>query len=177
MQKILSVFYKYRMSLQLAFQTLDKDSSGKIDVLEFKNGLRALNALMEQPLSDLQISELHKVSLALDIFQLFQIIDKDGDGSIDYDEFLHSFQVVDGKDNPFVKELKPVRTSSDLVRQTASSPRKISTPDRQRSHSLPPLPPGSAHTQPSTSPPLRAPHSPVEKDKESRKNPFRRFFS
>ena len=71
MQKILSVFYKYRMSLQLAFQTLDKDSSGKIDVLEFKNGLRALNALMEQPLSDLQISELHKVRTCFGCFPTF----------------------------------------------------------------------------------------------------------
>jgi Ca2+-binding EF-hand superfamily protein len=61
LQKILSVFYKNRVSLQIAFQSMDKDSSGKIDVNEFKNGLRALNELMDQQLSDLQIAELHRV--------------------------------------------------------------------------------------------------------------------
>jgi Ca2+-binding EF-hand superfamily protein len=62
---------------------MDLDSSGKIDVNEFKVGLQALNVLLECPLSDLQIQELHRS------------IDRDGDGMIDYDEFLTSFEVVD----------------------------------------------------------------------------------
>lgn len=82
-QKFCSLFYINRISLQAAFESLDLDSSGKIDVQEFKAGLQALNLLLEYPLSDMQISELHK------------LIDKDGDGTIDYEEFLHSFEVVD----------------------------------------------------------------------------------
>lgn len=55
---------------------------GTIDTLEFKEGLESLNVLKDYPLSDLQIK------------QLFKYIDKDGNGKIEYAEFLSSFEVM-----------------------------------------------------------------------------------
>jgi len=48
---------------------MDIDGSGKIDVEEFKAGLKALNVLLQVPLNDVQIKTLHSV------------IDKDKDGT------------------------------------------------------------------------------------------------
>jgi hypothetical protein len=50
---------------------------------EFQAGLRAINALLDPPLSSEQIEALR------------QALDRNGDGSVDYKEFLEGFQIVD----------------------------------------------------------------------------------
>lgn len=62
---------------------MDVDNSGKLDLDEFTNGIRLLNDLVKEPLTETQIKELYNA------------LDTNKDGLVDYDEFLLSFQVVD----------------------------------------------------------------------------------
>lgn len=61
----------------------DTDNNGEITSDEFSAGLKALNVLLEKPLTESQIEEL------------MYALDKDGNGRISFDEFFSGFQVVD----------------------------------------------------------------------------------
>ncbi len=58
-------------------------NSGKIGVPEFKEALMAFNILLDCPLDDTQIQELH------------HIMDRDKDGLLSLDDFLQNFEIVD----------------------------------------------------------------------------------
>ena len=57
-----------------------------VDLEEFKEGLESLEIFKKYSLTDGQIEELYKM------------IDSDNNGVIDYDEFLHSFEIIDTAD-------------------------------------------------------------------------------
>ena len=84
-QQVTNVLYQHRIQLRSAFRMFDTDNDGKVTAAEFHNGLKAINALLDSPISDLQIDEL------------LNALDRNGDGSLDYKEFLEGFQIVDSK--------------------------------------------------------------------------------
>jgi len=81
-QKICDCIRKSKTQLKTYFLSLDSDKSGKVDINEFKVGLESMNILLEQPLTDDQITII------------YTHIDKDLDGFIDFNEFLNAFSVV-----------------------------------------------------------------------------------
>jgi len=72
-----------KAQLLRAFQALDTEKSGMVDVVKFKAGLTALNVLLDTPLSENQIKKLHQSN------------DKDSRGFVNYEDFLNSFNVKD----------------------------------------------------------------------------------
>ena len=80
-QQVSNVLYQHRIQLRSAFRLFDTDNDGKVTAGEFQGGLKAINALLDSPLSEMQVD------------QLMQCLDKNGDGALDYKEFLEGFQV------------------------------------------------------------------------------------
>jgi Ca2+-binding EF-hand superfamily protein len=80
-QTVCDAIRKSKVQLKAVFREMDTDHSGNIDVQEFRAGLEAMNILLQCPMTDVQIAKLHKA------------VDKDGDGYINYDEFLKSFEI------------------------------------------------------------------------------------
>lgn len=86
---ISNFFFKNRLNLKKAFEMFDFSQSGKVTMEDFKAGIKAINDAMTTPLSDIQIE------------RVYQSIDKDGNGLIQYDEFLRSFEDVQAKNHGF----------------------------------------------------------------------------
>jgi len=86
-EKIIAVLYEYRVELAAAFSMFDTDRSGRISSKEFRVGLQALTSLTSSPLTDMQADELLKV------------LDTNGDGEIDWQEFVGAFKLVDMNGN------------------------------------------------------------------------------
>jgi protein phosphatase len=82
-QQVSNVLYQHRIQLRSAFRMFDTDNDGKVTAEEFQSGLKAINALLDNPLSEMQVD------------QLMKSLDRNGDGSLDYKEFLEGFQIVD----------------------------------------------------------------------------------
>ena len=80
-QLVSNVLYQHRIQLRSAFRMFDTNNDGKVTAAEFQGGLNAINALLDSPLSEMQVE------------QLIKSLDKDGDGELDYKEFLEGFQV------------------------------------------------------------------------------------
>jgi len=80
-QTVCDAVRQSKVQLKSIFREMDKDRSGTIDAEEFRAGLEAVNILLSNPMTDIQIAKLRKA------------IDKDGDGVINYDEFLKCFEV------------------------------------------------------------------------------------
>mmetsp|Transcript_41508 Transcript_41508/g.111180 ORF Transcript_41508/g.111180 Transcript_41508/m.111180 type:complete len:233 (-) Transcript_41508:48-746(-) len=84
-ESILAVLQKHAGTLSYAFRYFDPKGKGSVSREDFKTGMRALNASMAGangtggPLTDDQ----------LEVFADF--VDTDGDGNIDYQEFLNAF--------------------------------------------------------------------------------------
>eukprot|EP00946_MAST-07B_sp_MAST-7B-sp1_P001214 g1214.t1 len=80
-QQVANSLFQHRVQMLSAFRMFDIDNSGEISAREFRVGLRAVNKLLPQALSNVQIDELRRA------------LDKNGDGSIDYKEFLEGLRV------------------------------------------------------------------------------------
>eukprot|EP00008_Paramoeba_atlantica_P002382 CAMPEP_0201502682 /NCGR_PEP_ID=MMETSP0151_2-20130828/84261_1 /ASSEMBLY_ACC=CAM_ASM_000257 /TAXON_ID=200890 /ORGANISM="Paramoeba atlantica, Strain 621/1 / CCAP 1560/9" /LENGTH=1061 /DNA_ID=CAMNT_0047896295 /DNA_START=611 /DNA_END=3796 /DNA_ORIENTATION=- len=85
LKRITSEFFHNRYRLMRAFRCFEFDEPhGKIGQEGFKAGLRAINIILnKKALSDMQVERLHEA------------LDTDGDGYIDYEEFLDFFRVYD----------------------------------------------------------------------------------
>mmetsp|Transcript_36929 Transcript_36929/g.86929 ORF Transcript_36929/g.86929 Transcript_36929/m.86929 type:complete len:933 (+) Transcript_36929:129-2927(+) len=83
---IVTALQKNMSSLEFAFRFFDQRGAGQVSTQDFKAGLRALNASIRDgggrsgPLSEDQLNVL------------VQFVDKDGDGNVDYEEFLSAFK-------------------------------------------------------------------------------------
>eukprot|EP00009_Paramoeba_aestuarina_P014676 CAMPEP_0201542534 /NCGR_PEP_ID=MMETSP0161_2-20130828/72089_1 /ASSEMBLY_ACC=CAM_ASM_000251 /TAXON_ID=180227 /ORGANISM="Neoparamoeba aestuarina, Strain SoJaBio B1-5/56/2" /LENGTH=255 /DNA_ID=CAMNT_0047950195 /DNA_START=486 /DNA_END=1253 /DNA_ORIENTATION=- len=115
LQRITSEFFHNRYRLMRAFRCFEFDElHGKIGQEGFKAGLRAINIILDKKaLSDKQIESLHEA------------LDRDGDGYIDYEEFLDFFRVYDVQ-----KEFKRQQKEKDAKR--AKKKRK----ERKRGNSV-----------------------------------------
>ena len=70
--------------LRAAFDLFDADKDGKIDFQELKAALKAL----KQPSSD------------VDVRKMIALVDEDGDGVVNFDEFIHMIEPLDPGDDP-----------------------------------------------------------------------------
>jgi len=83
---IVTALQKNMSSLEFAFRFFDQRGAGQVSVQDFKAGLRALNASISDggsssaPLSEDQLEVL------------VHFVDRDGDGNVDYEEFLSAFK-------------------------------------------------------------------------------------
>jgi Ca2+-binding EF-hand superfamily protein len=77
---LLEAFKRYNVNLADAFEAFDKDGDGKLSLLEFRDGLNQLN-----------VKHQGRVMTAKQIEELLHLMDSDGDGIIDYREFVRQF--------------------------------------------------------------------------------------
>lgn len=82
-QQIANALYQNRIHLKSAFRMFDVDGNGTISVEEFQSGMETINELLDKPLSKTGIEELRRS------------LDRNGDGMIDYREFLAGLHLVD----------------------------------------------------------------------------------
>ncbi|XP_034048598.1 serine/threonine-protein phosphatase with EF-hands 2-like isoform X2 [Thalassophryne amazonica] len=80
---ILETMYKYHSNLETIFRIIDTDHSGLISFEEFRQTWKLLSSHLKIDISDKAISDLA------------QSIDFNKDGSIDINEFLEAFRLVD----------------------------------------------------------------------------------
>eukprot|EP00993_Chasmostoma_nieuportense_P000936 NODE_185_length_2774_cov_26.496789_g171_i0.p1 GENE.NODE_185_length_2774_cov_26.496789_g171_i0~~NODE_185_length_2774_cov_26.496789_g171_i0.p1 ORF type:complete len:879 (-),score=238.93 NODE_185_length_2774_cov_26.496789_g171_i0:136-2607(-) len=83
-QHICCTLYQYRHSLRKAFNSLDVNGDGYLSREELRNGLLALNSLVNDP---------HSLTFE-DIDALVDYMDYDQDGKVDWREFVNAFQLV-----------------------------------------------------------------------------------
>lgn len=69
--------------MEQVWRAFDVSGDGVINLEELKEGLETLNLISEYSLTDDQINILYKA------------LDKDGDGLVQYAEFLEAFQIED----------------------------------------------------------------------------------
>ena len=85
LEQILSLLSKNRYELESLFRHFDANGDGEISVAEFREGVASLFHLLKQPYSEATISAL------------ISHIDTDANGSLSYEEFFGSFEVLDPK--------------------------------------------------------------------------------
>ncbi|EOD27474.1 hypothetical protein EMIHUDRAFT_468865 [Emiliania huxleyi CCMP1516] len=116
MEQLCSLFYQHRWSLQRAFEYFDANGDGVLTPEEFGTALRALSELSKaaDPRREAHSPALYSsgrqscgraaqasdVSFSLDLDErqlgrLVQALDRDGDGLINYDEFLTALEMRD----------------------------------------------------------------------------------
>ena len=72
LQQVGNMFYQHRIHLKSVFRMFDIDNDGKISCEEFRNGLTAINGLLDSPLSPAQVS-LHYSPLSICSYALASI--------------------------------------------------------------------------------------------------------
>jgi len=82
-ERIVAVLFEYRFELAAAFSLFDTDRSGKISRDELRIGLNSISSLTGSPLTEGQADELMRA------------LDTNGDGEIDWAEFVNAFRLVD----------------------------------------------------------------------------------
>lgn len=105
------------MEVQRTFRLLDTDKSGKVDLQEFKDGITFLNRHLDGPLTGRDSNDYIKF-LEFQIDQLYGSLDKDGDGLIDYEDFLKSFFVVDVVGVPEIEESPSQGSTAEFIPPT-----------------------------------------------------------
>ena len=79
-------FYQQKAKLEKIFIYFDSDGDGEITREEFHAGCEKLNA------------NLHEDCKLKDVDHMLDLMDFDGSGTIDINEFLETFRILDGKD-------------------------------------------------------------------------------
>jgi Ca2+-binding EF-hand superfamily protein/diadenosine tetraphosphatase ApaH/serine/threonine PP2A family protein phosphatase len=109
---ILAILYEFRTELGAAFKVFDTDGNGEISREEFREGLRALQALSTTSPSTGSSSSLLISDEMADA--IMDSLDTDKSGSISFNEFLNGFQLYDneaaaavGSDRGVVLSLPP----------------------------------------------------------------------
>eukprot|EP00753_Platysulcus_tardus_P018617 PLAT6971.1.p1 GENE.PLAT6971.1~~PLAT6971.1.p1 ORF type:complete len:894 (+),score=532.56 PLAT6971.1:35-2716(+) len=80
---ICNTLYQHRRQLQASMRVYDTTGGGRVRVDDFHRVLDVLGPIFERPLTDFQVAALCKT------------LDRDGDGFIDYNEFLEGMRVRD----------------------------------------------------------------------------------
>nr|XP_006113439.1 serine/threonine-protein phosphatase with EF-hands 1 [Pelodiscus sinensis] len=79
---LVETLYRYRADLEIIFNIIDKDHSGLISIEEFRQTWKLFNSHLKIDIDDESIDNLARS------------IDVNKDGSIDFNEFLEAFHVV-----------------------------------------------------------------------------------
>jgi len=79
LNSIARTFQLHSVQLKRFFRRMDVDFNNKLSIHEFRVGMRVMNELLINPLTDLQIEKLYR------------LIDINGDGGISYAEFMQAF--------------------------------------------------------------------------------------
>jgi protein phosphatase len=101
LEHLCTLFYRHRWSLKHAFEYFDANSDGVLTPDEFSTALKALSTLrVEDDEMDLGASSLTAGMEALRLTSeqtdtLVASLDRNADGVIDYEEFLHALQARD----------------------------------------------------------------------------------
>ncbi|TFK10244.1 epoxide hydrolase 3-like [Platysternon megacephalum] len=84
---LVETLYRYRTDLEIIFNIIDKDHSGLISIEEFRQTWKLFNSHLKIDIDDESIDNLARS------------IDFNKDGSIDFNEFLEAFHVVNKFEN------------------------------------------------------------------------------
>jgi len=99
-KKAFDTIRKHKVRLSSTFRKIDKDSKKSVNFDQFKAVLEGMNVLLDCPMSNFQIKKL------------FSVVDINGDGVVQYSEFLSYFQVTD-TEPPRIIEIAPLDFDDD----------------------------------------------------------------
>ena len=99
MEKLTQLLYKNRFELQSLFRYFDVNGDGIISLPEFKDGILSLADLLEEPLTERDVSHL------------ITFMDRNSDGRIEYSEFFDSFHIADEELRETVKQNDELKNS------------------------------------------------------------------
>ncbi|KAG8450594.1 hypothetical protein GDO86_003025 [Hymenochirus boettgeri] len=93
---VVETLYRYRADLEIIFNIIDKDHSGLISIEEFRRTWKIFSSHLQINIDDSAIDDLARS------------IDSNKDGSIDFNEFLEAFRVVQKFDSKDKKRKRKV---------------------------------------------------------------------
>nr|XP_023659030.1 serine/threonine-protein phosphatase with EF-hands 2-like [Paramormyrops kingsleyae] len=109
-QTLLDMVYRHRSTLETIFRIVDTDHSGLISLEDFHQIWKLLSAYLNMEISDEAISKLAIT------------IDDNGDGSIDINEFMEAFRLVDKSRLENEQGLQRRTTEKLPEQQTSANP-------------------------------------------------------
>uniref|UniRef100_A0A8C2PQ02 Serine/threonine-protein phosphatase with EF-hands n=1 Tax=Cyprinus carpio TaxID=7962 RepID=A0A8C2PQ02_CYPCA len=112
-QTMLETLYRHRSTLETIFRIVDTDNSGLITFEDFRQTLKLLSAYLKMEISDEVINEL-VIST-----------DTNNDGSIDIDEFMEAFRLVDKSRLERGKSLLKLMQDNQSLPQETESPQTV----------------------------------------------------
>uniref|UniRef100_A0A672M1Y7 Serine/threonine-protein phosphatase with EF-hands n=1 Tax=Sinocyclocheilus grahami TaxID=75366 RepID=A0A672M1Y7_SINGR len=112
-QTMLETLYRHRSTLETIFRIVDTDNSGLITFEDFRQTLKLLSAYLKMEISDEVINEL-VIST-----------DTNNDGSIDIDEFMEAFRLVDKSRLERGKSLLKLMQDNQSLPQETETPRTV----------------------------------------------------
>jgi len=95
MEHLCLVFFQNRWSLQYAFEYFDANGDGVLSLQEFKTALEALRSLPAPEGAKAQEKTTLMELTHEQVLRLVKALDRDGDGFIDYSEFLKALETRD----------------------------------------------------------------------------------
>uniref|UniRef100_A0A8C1M169 Serine/threonine-protein phosphatase with EF-hands n=1 Tax=Cyprinus carpio TaxID=7962 RepID=A0A8C1M169_CYPCA len=123
-QTMLETLYRHRSTLETIFRIVDTDNSGFITFEDFRQTLKLLSAYLKMEISDEVINEL-VIST-----------DTNNDGSIDIDEFMEAFRLVDKSRLERGKSLLKLKQDCQSLPQETETPQTADSIAPQMSQCL-----------------------------------------
>ncbi|XP_073697369.1 serine/threonine-protein phosphatase with EF-hands 2 [Garra rufa] len=120
-QSMLETLYRHRSTLETIFRIVDTDNSGFITFEDFRQTLKLLSAYLKMEISDEVINEL-VIST-----------DTNNDGSIDIDEFMEAFRLVDKSRLERGKSLLKLMQDNQNLPQETETPQTVDSTAPQTS--------------------------------------------
>lgn len=90
MEQLCSLFFQHRWSMQRAFEYFDANGDGSLTPEEFRTALTALSEMPKGTVDGFRLEFTDE-----QINHLIDALDRDGNGVIDYDEFLQALETSD----------------------------------------------------------------------------------
>merc|ERR1719223_180222 len=107
MTDIMDQMYGQRQKLESIFRFFDVNNDGIITTAEFRDGCEKINKSLHQ---DCQLTNID---------QTLQLMDFDGSGSIDVNEFFETFRILDAKDGKVDGVISMVKKKQSIIDEVA----------------------------------------------------------